>query len=63
MVRKLRAKIITISETRDQRNLKILFEDSAMVEMLGFVEKALARLAACYSKRSADESWRRWLFR
>jgi hypothetical protein len=41
MARKLRAKdiTITITETPDQRNLKILFEDNAMVDMLEFVEK------------------------
>jgi hypothetical protein len=39
MVRKLRAKGITISETRDRGNLKILFEDNAIVDMLEFVEK------------------------
>jgi hypothetical protein len=39
MVRKLRAKDITISETPDRRDLKILSEDNAMVDMLEFVEK------------------------
>jgi hypothetical protein len=39
MAQKLRAKDITITETPDQRNLKILFEDNAMVDMLEFVEK------------------------
>jgi hypothetical protein len=39
MVRKLRAKGITISETPDRRDLKILFEDNAIVDMLEFVEK------------------------
>jgi hypothetical protein len=39
MVRKLRTKNITISETRDQRNLETLFADSAMVDMLESVEK------------------------
>ena len=39
MVRKLRAKDITISETRDRGNLRILFEDSAIVDMLEFMEE------------------------
>jgi hypothetical protein len=39
MVRKLRAKGITISETPDCRDLKIPFEDNAVVDMLEFVEK------------------------
>jgi hypothetical protein len=39
MVRKLGAKVITIDETRDRRNLRILFEDNAMVDMLEFVGK------------------------
>jgi hypothetical protein len=38
-VRKLRAKGITISETPDCRDLKIPFEDNAVVDMLEFVEK------------------------
>jgi hypothetical protein len=39
MIRNLGAKDITIDETRDRRNLRILFEDNAMVDMLEFVEK------------------------
>jgi hypothetical protein len=39
MVRKLGAKGITIDETRDRRNLRILFEDNAMVDMLESVGK------------------------
>jgi hypothetical protein len=39
IAQKLRAKEITITEPPDQRNLKILFEDNAMVDMLEFVEK------------------------
>jgi hypothetical protein len=39
MVQKLKAKDITVSETPDRRNLKILFEDNAIVDMLEFVEQ------------------------
>jgi hypothetical protein len=39
MVKKLKAKHITVSETPDRRNLKILFADNAIVDMLEFVEK------------------------
>jgi hypothetical protein len=39
MVEKLKAKDITVSETPDRRNLKILFTDNAIVDMLEFVEK------------------------
>jgi hypothetical protein len=39
MVKKLKAKNITASETPDRRNLKILFTDNAIVDMLEFVEK------------------------
>jgi hypothetical protein len=38
MVRKLRAKDIAISERRDRRNLKILFEDNDTMDMLEFTE-------------------------
>jgi hypothetical protein len=39
MVKKLKAKDITVSEMPDRRNLKILFTDNAIVDMLEFVEK------------------------
>lgn len=39
MLRSLTAKDITLSETPDRRNLKILFDDKAVVDMLKFVEK------------------------
>lgn len=39
MVRKLKARDITISETPDRRNLEILFRDNAIVDMLEFMEK------------------------
>lgn len=39
MIRKLRTKNITISETPDRRNVKILFEDNATVDVLEFIEK------------------------
>jgi hypothetical protein len=39
MVQKLKAKDITISETSDQKNVKVLFEDNAIADMLEFVEK------------------------
>jgi hypothetical protein len=39
MAKKLKAKDITVSETPDRRNLKILFPDNAIVDMLEFVEK------------------------
>jgi hypothetical protein len=39
MVRKLKAKEITVSETPDRRNLETLFADNAIVDMLEFVEK------------------------
>jgi hypothetical protein len=39
MVQKLKAKDITVSETPDRRNLKILFEDNTIVDMLEFVEQ------------------------
>jgi hypothetical protein len=39
MVRKLKAKDITTTKTRDRRDLKIPFEDNAIVSMLKFVEK------------------------
>ena len=39
MVQKLKAKDITVSETPDRSNLKILFEDNAIVDMLESVEK------------------------
>jgi methylmalonyl-CoA mutase N-terminal domain/subunit len=42
MVRKLKAKDITITKTRDRRDLKIQFEDNAIVGMLEFVEKTEA---------------------
>jgi hypothetical protein len=38
MVQKLKAKDITVSETPDRRNLKILFTDNAIVDMLECVE-------------------------
>jgi hypothetical protein len=38
-VQKLKAKDITVSETPDRRNLKILFEDNAIVDILEFVDK------------------------
>jgi hypothetical protein len=39
MAKKLKAKDITVNETPDRRNLKILFTDNAIVDMLEFVEK------------------------
>ena len=39
IIRKLSTKDITISETPDQRNVKILFEDNATVNVLEFIEK------------------------
>ena len=39
MIRKLSIKNITISETPDRRNVKILFEDNATVDVLEFIEK------------------------
>jgi methylmalonyl-CoA mutase N-terminal domain/subunit len=42
MVRKLKAKDFTITKTRDRRDLKIQFEDNAIVGMLEFVEKTEA---------------------
>lgn len=39
MVRKLKARDITISETPDRRNLEIIFRDNAIVDMLEFMEK------------------------
>lgn len=39
MRRSLTAKNITLSETPDRRNLKTLFENEAVVDMLKFVEK------------------------
>jgi hypothetical protein len=39
MVKKLKAKDITVSETPDWRDLEILFRDNAIVDMLRFVEK------------------------
>ena len=39
MIQKLSIKNIIISETPDQRNVKILFEDNATVDVLKFIEK------------------------
>jgi hypothetical protein len=39
MVKKLKAKDITVGEAPDRRNLKILLTDNAIVGMLEFVEK------------------------
>lgn len=39
MIRKLSTKNITISETPDRRNVKILFGDKATVDVLEFIEK------------------------
>jgi hypothetical protein len=52
MVKKLKAKDIIVSETLDRRNLKILFIDNAIVDMLKFVEKTEVgkRLGAEYNK-------------
>jgi hypothetical protein len=50
MIRKLSTKNITISETPDQRNVKILFEDNATVDVLEFIEKTEV------GKRPAAES-------
>jgi hypothetical protein len=36
-MRSLRAKDIIVSQPRGRKNLRILFEDSAMVDMLGFL--------------------------
>jgi len=38
-MQKLKAKDITISGTSDQKNVKFLFEDNAIADMLEFVEK------------------------
>jgi ABC-type thiamine transport system ATPase subunit len=38
-VEKLKVKDITISKTPDRRDLEILFENNAVVDMLEFVEK------------------------
>ena len=39
MIQKLSIKNITISETPDQRNVKILFKDDAIVDVLEFIKK------------------------
>jgi hypothetical protein len=39
MIRKLSTKNITIGETPDQRNVRILFGDNATVDLLEFIEK------------------------
>ena len=38
MIRKLSTKNITIRETPDQRNVRILFEQKATVDVLEFIE-------------------------
>lgn len=38
LIQKLKAREIAVSETPDRRNLKTLFEDNAIVDMLKFVE-------------------------
>jgi hypothetical protein len=39
MMRNLRAKGIMISDMRDWRKLRTLFEDNAMIDVLEFIEK------------------------
>jgi hypothetical protein len=39
MIRKLRDKEVATTETTGRRNVRILFEDSAVAEVLKFIEK------------------------
>jgi hypothetical protein len=39
MIRKLRAKEVATSETTGRRNVRILFDDNAVVDVLEFIEK------------------------
>jgi hypothetical protein len=39
MIRKLSIKDITISETPDRKNFKVLFADDATVDVLEYIEK------------------------
>ena len=55
-MQKLKAKDITVSETPDRRNLKILFEDNAIVDVLEFVEKTEVGKRPGAEKNKVD-SW------
>jgi hypothetical protein len=39
MIRKLRVKGVAIRETTGRRNVRILFDDNAVVDVLEFIEK------------------------
>lgn len=56
MIRKLRTKNITISETPDQRNVRILFGDNATVDVLVFINKTEVGKRLAVESNEAD-SW------
>ena len=56
MIRKLSTKNITISETPDRRNVRILFGDNATVDVLKFINKAEVGKRPVAESNEAD-SW------
>ena len=56
MIRKLSTKNITISETPDQRKVRILFGDEATVDVLEFIEKTEVGKRLAVESDKAD-SW------
>ena len=56
MIRKLSTKNNAISETPDQRNVRILFGDNATVDVLEFIEKTEVGKRLAVESDKAD-SW------
>jgi hypothetical protein len=56
MIRKLSTKNITISETPDRRNVRVLFGDNATVDVLEFINKTEVGKKLTVESNEAD-SW------